>query len=385
VVRGRGHAWGLPWAQEAVSMANKIANLLNDSGHAKMMVQQYQLEVYSREKQIVVKVPTRFASNHLVIKSISDSKQALIQAVVWEAWSVASGPGGNPDGIGAKVKAFIDRSHPDAQYFWENLEMLMELLRPFSDAIHQLRADRPMLGQCHVVLLSLHEHVHNFAAKYEDLQDGSVVARLMETFQRRCDAEGGGAGAPIYNVAYSAAFLLDPYNAIRDDTGVWRMPAVEGELKRKAVAPVQRMAGPEAAEQMRTLRLDGYTPNMGDFVAVPSNAKVKEAALAAAQPDPNSKSKKRKFVAMPPMNRRISIWEQYGCEDYPDLMKAVIRLLSCHARCAVERNWTLRINCTAHNALGMEHAKKMVAICTNSRAQKESDFAISLSVVEGDY
>jgi hypothetical protein len=32
-----------------------------------------------------------------------------------------------------------------------------------------------------------------------------------------------------------------------------------------------------------------------------------------------------------------------------------------------------------------EHgAKIMVAICTNSRAQKESDFAISLSVVERD-
>jgi hypothetical protein len=87
------------------------------------------------------------------------------------------------------------------------------------------------------------------------------------------------------------------------------------------------------------------------------------------------------------MNRRISIWEQYGCEDYPDLMKAVIRLLSCHARCAVERNWSLwgHIYCAARNALGMERAKKMVAICTNSRAQKESDFAISLSVVEGDY
>jgi hypothetical protein len=36
------------------------------------------------------------------------------------------------------------------------------------------------------------------------------------------------------------------------------------------------------------------------------------------------------------------------------------------------------------NALGMERAKKMVAICTSSRAQKESNFAISLSVVEGD-
>jgi hypothetical protein len=125
---GGERTWGLPWAQETLSMANKIANFLNDSGPAKMMVQQYQLEVYGRKKQIVVNVPTRFASNHLVMKSILESKQALIQAVASEAWSVTSGPGGNPTGNGAKVKAIIDRSHTDAQYFWENLGLLMELL-----------------------------------------------------------------------------------------------------------------------------------------------------------------------------------------------------------------------------------------------------------------
>jgi hypothetical protein len=43
-----------------------------------------------------------------------------------------------------------------------------------------------------------------------------------------------------------------------------------------------------------------------------------------------------------------------------------------------------RTYCAARNALGMERTKKTVAVCTNSLAQKESGFAISLSVVEGD-
>jgi hypothetical protein len=43
-----------------------------------------------------------------------------------------------------------------------------------------------------------------------------------------------------------------------------------------------------------------------------------------------------------------------------------------------------RIYCAARNALGMEFAKKMVAIYNISRVQKKSDFAISLSVVEVD-
>jgi hypothetical protein len=103
--------------------------------------------------------------------------------------------------------------------------------------------------------------------------------------------------------------MLDPHNAVCDDTGVWGLPAVEVGLQRKAVALVQRIARPDAAGQMRTLMLDGYPPNMGDFVAVAANVKATEAA--AAQPDPNAKSKKRKFVAMQPMNRKISISEQY--------------------------------------------------------------------------
>jgi hypothetical protein len=147
--------------------------------------------------------------------------------------------------------------------------------------------------------------------------------------------------------------MLDPYNAACDDTGVWRLPAVQVGLQRKAVALVQRIAGADAAGQMRTLMLDGYPPN---FVAVAANAKATEAA--AAQPDPNAKSKKRKFVAMQPMNRRISISEQYGCEDYLDLVKAVIRLLSFHATiCAVERNWSFvgahllrRSQCSGHGS-----------------------------------
>jgi hypothetical protein len=127
---GGDRTQGLPWAQEPLSMADKIANFLNGSGRAKMMVRQYQLEGYCRKKQIVVNVPTPFESNHLVMKSILDSKQALILSGRKQAWSVASGPDCKPDGNGAKVKAFVDHSHTDAQYFWENLELLVELLQP---------------------------------------------------------------------------------------------------------------------------------------------------------------------------------------------------------------------------------------------------------------
>ena len=60
------------------------------------------------------------------------------------------------------------------------------------------------------MVTALHKHVQAFATKYEDLREGQITIRLMETFQRRYNASGGGARAPIYNVAYGAAYVLDP-------------------------------------------------------------------------------------------------------------------------------------------------------------------------------
>lgn len=63
--------------------------------------------------------------------------------------------------------------------------------------------------------------------------------------------------------------------------------------------------------------------------------------------------------------------------------------MTCHATaCATERNWSLwgRVYASARNGLAAERAKKLITICTNSRANgsAESDFAVTLQVVEGD-
>jgi hypothetical protein len=37
--------------------------------------------------------------------------------------------------------------------YWKHAEALVELLHPFSDAIHQLEGDKPHMAECHVTLL----------------------------------------------------------------------------------------------------------------------------------------------------------------------------------------------------------------------------------------
>jgi hypothetical protein len=287
------------------------------------------------------------------------------------------------------VKAIIERSHPDAKFFWEDVAMLLELLQPFSDAIHQLEADRPMLGQCYVVVTALHQHVTAFAAKYKHLRDGSIVLRLQETFQRRHDAVGGSVHAPIFNPAYAAAYMLDPYYAVLEKN-VWRLPDIHVQYLDAVVELVQRSSGPEAVRQLRQLLLSGYPKEMAAFVEVVAASQGKPAAVSGEEPPSASEehaTKKRKVVAMPPMADRIRIWEKYGTPIFPNLVNLVVKLMSCHATaCATERNWSLwgRIYSAARNALGMERAKKMIAICTNTRGPKESDFSVSLAVVEGN-
>jgi hypothetical protein len=39
---------------------------------------------------------------------------------------------------------------------------------------------------------------------------------------------------------------------------------------------------------------------------------------------------------------------------------------------------------SARNHLGMERAKKMIAICTNTRQHGGDDFAVFLAVIDGD-
>jgi hypothetical protein len=215
------------------------------------------------------------------------------------------------------------------------------------------------------------------------------VFRLHETFERRYEAVEGGARAPNQNAAYAAAFILDPYFAVKiieDNQVVWMPPKVSVERFDQAIALVQRISGSEAAREMNRLLLVGYPQNMSGFVEVVANTDQKEAAKAAAALA-SKRSNKRTFAEKPSLSLRLEIWSRYSTKEFASLSKFVQRLLACHATsCATERNWSLwRRVCTAsRNALGMERAEKLITLCSHSRQARENDFAVSLAVVERD-
>jgi hypothetical protein len=73
--------WGIKWLADVNKDANTIANYLNDSSAAKYLLRGYQKDVYGAHKQIIVSVPTRFATNLFVMRSLQSSKAALLQAI----------------------------------------------------------------------------------------------------------------------------------------------------------------------------------------------------------------------------------------------------------------------------------------------------------------
>jgi hypothetical protein len=147
--------WGAQWIATVNDATNSMANYLNDSGAAKALLHHYQIEVYGKKLSIDVSVPTRFATNLFVMRSIQRSKAALVQAASDSEWLSL---GGKSD----EVKESIDQVT-----FWSHLKNAIEFLQPFSDMIHQIEADRPALGRCYQGLMTLDAHVRNSVGQWE--------------------------------------------------------------------------------------------------------------------------------------------------------------------------------------------------------------------------
>jgi hypothetical protein len=242
---GRGAAqrtFGMKWAEQCV---NTFANFMQDSGPARQLVchcplaaamsckhhcqaarsecaqpiphivmsclqvaEQQLQHMNGRRPTMAVNVPTRWASNFFVLDSQLQSRIALQVAAAAETWAQ----------LPACSKAGEVRELLMSADYWKHADVLVKLLQPFADAIHQLEGDKPHLADCHLALITLRKHVVVWSDKFRtsDLaaeEPCPFTGRAVATIDRRLEAQAGGAQAPVYNAAYSAAHALDPYYA----------------------------------------------------------------------------------------------------------------------------------------------------------------------------
>jgi hypothetical protein len=181
---GRGAAtrsFGMKGAESCVDDGNKIANFLQDSGAARQVVAEKQKKMmHGRRPTIHINMPTHWATNNLVLNSILHSRTALQLAAASDAWAQLSS--------GSQAKK-VRNLLLDGE-FWQNVEKLVELLHPFSDAIHQLEGDKPHLAECHQALVVLRKHVEDRAKKnmnggLAEYDACPVTGRALATMDRR--------------------------------------------------------------------------------------------------------------------------------------------------------------------------------------------------------
>lgn len=152
--RGRyASTFGVSWMADVTEHANTVANYLQDSSLARALHQRYQKDVLNGIKRIAVSVPTRFASNYFVMLSLFDSKPSLVQSVNSSEWNSLSGKSQEVYGIVT-----------DEDGFWVPLKKTIDILKPFSDFLHQIEADSPALGKCYSAILQLDKHIESAAS-----------------------------------------------------------------------------------------------------------------------------------------------------------------------------------------------------------------------------
>jgi hypothetical protein len=89
---------------------------------------------------------------------------------------------GAADDTAANVKKIADNDmrisrNRETFHFWEHSQRYVELIKPISDAIHQLEADLPFASQAYPVLVLLQKHITAFCTKYEDKPE--IVDRVQ--------------------------------------------------------------------------------------------------------------------------------------------------------------------------------------------------------------
>lgn len=101
-------------------------------------------------KAVATHSATRFASVYLVAESCLRTQEALQLMVIDSAWPEVS----KKTTRGKEFEEAVARPS-----YWEELSAVAKLLRPFSDAIHQLESDRPLLSQAVPTWLAVAQHV----------------------------------------------------------------------------------------------------------------------------------------------------------------------------------------------------------------------------------
>ncbi|KXZ43792.1 hypothetical protein GPECTOR_80g152 [Gonium pectorale] len=153
----------LGWTKGVVEAVLHMSLTVNGGERIRAALQSAQVAVFGKPRAITVHAPTRFAVQLMIGKDVMRSKEAFFK-VVCNDWESAS------DGERAAEFRNTVLANGEHSKFWDHLARYIEAMPPFSDAIHQLEGDRPMLSQVYDVLVQLRSHLEDFEKRHPTLK-----------------------------------------------------------------------------------------------------------------------------------------------------------------------------------------------------------------------
>jgi hypothetical protein len=315
------------------------------------------LIVVAQIKAIHTHCPTRFATMHLVLKSIVASKDALKSAVISEEWDDASNGS-------EKASAFYSAVVGRGAEFWKDAEFALQLVQPISDTIHQIEGDRPLLSSLLPIYRTLLQHARNFTERHAGTK--YVQHNIVGIFKDRI--------AKHHHPAITAAYILDPASWEQEKSGAWSAPVASLEEDEVDAARdlIERICGSMESVDSEWSKLQLST--------IPSKMAKSLDYLCRRVEKGNGK------VEISTVDERMNFWQRFGKCEFPALSVAAVRLLSCHTTtCATERNWSVwgSLYKKSRSRLAVERATKLIYICANLTEHKsKSEEEIMLAVLE---
>jgi hypothetical protein len=188
-----------------------ISNVIGDCEKIRSLLTAKQIELNGRAKAVASHCPTRFGTLVFILRDVISIKEALRHTVISDAW---------PDVCGGSKHAaeFAEVVIGRRSVFWQLAVMVLELMAPIMDAIHQIEADRAMLSQMLMMWETLVIHAEKFCADASHaslLVPGQDGDGLMSVLGKRMQK--------AYHKSFPAAFYLDPIH-FQDKEGRWSSP-----------------------------------------------------------------------------------------------------------------------------------------------------------------
>jgi hypothetical protein len=238
-------------------------------------------------------------------------------------------------------------------------------VQPFSDTIHQIKGDRPLLGSLLPIYKTLLQHARNFTERHAGTK--YVQHNIVGIFKDRI--------AKHHHPAITAAYIFDPASWEQEKSGAWSAPVASLEEDEVDAARdlTERICDSMESVDSEWSKLQLYT--------IPSKMTKSHNYLCRRVVKSNGK------VEISIVDERMNFEQRFGKCEFPALSVAAVRLLSCHTTtCAIERNWSVwgSLYKKSRSRLAVKRAAKLIYICANltEHKSKSEEEEIMLAVLE---